>query len=90
MAKSNRVALVSLPSLPRAGRSAKPIRPCLCGCGGGTRGTWYPGHDGRATGWAVRIERGLIALADVPANERAGAEFMLGRRERERAEAVGE
>lgn len=92
MANSNRrgVSLVSLPALPRSGRRARPIVPCICGCGAGTRGTWFPGHDGRATGWATRIERGLMAIEDVPANERAGAEFMLRRREGERAKAAGE
>lgn len=69
-----------LPSLPSSGRRNRPVRPCLCGCGRGTKGTWFPGDDGRATGWAVRIERGLLKIEDVPANERAGAEFMLRRR----------
>ncbi len=78
------VSLPSLPSMPRSGRKNRPIVACMCGCGSGTRGTWFPGHDGRATGWAVRIERGLMTLADVPANERNGAQFMLSRREKER------
>lgn len=45
----------------------------------GTKSTWFPGHDGRATGWATRVEKGM-PLEAVPANERAGAEFMLRRR----------
>jgi hypothetical protein len=49
----------------------------------GTKGTWYPGHDGRATGWAIRVERGLLGLEEVPANERQGAELMLARRAKE-------
>lgn len=77
--------LPSLPALPRAGRASKPIHPCACGCGQGTRSVWFPGHDGRATGWAVRIERGLLTIDDVPANERAGARIMTARREKERA-----
>lgn len=76
--------LAALPALPRTGRRAKAIVPCACGCGLGTKSTWHPGHDGRATGWAVRVERGLLKLEDVPANERAGAAIMLARR----AEAV--
>ena len=47
---------------------------------------WYPGHDGRASGWATRIERGLIRMDDVPENERAGARIML----QKRAEALVE
>lgn len=73
-------ALSALPALPRSGRRARSVVPCLCGCGLGTKSTWHPGHDGRATGWAVRVERGLMTLADVPSNERAGAEFMIARR----------
>lgn len=73
-------ALSALPALPRAGRRARAVVPCLCGCGLGTKSTWHPGHDGRATGWAVRVERGIMKMEDVPANERAGAAFMLKRR----------
>lgn len=68
----------ALPPMP--GRKGAP-RPCACGCGAVTRGgTWWPGHDGRATGWAARIAKGLITIDDVPANERAGARIMLARR----------
>lgn len=69
----------ALPAMPRAGRKNRPIVPCACGCGLGTKGTWHPGHDGRATGWAVRVERGMMTLDEVPANERRGAEIMLAR-----------
>jgi hypothetical protein len=72
-------SLPSLPSLPSV-RRVRPSRPCACGCGAPTKSTWFPGHDGRATGWAIRVERGVMKLADVPANERRGAEFMLARR----------
>lgn len=70
----------AMPSLPKSNRKNRPVVPCKCGCGMGTKSTWFPGHDGRATGWAVRVERGQLGLDDVPANERAGAEFMLKRR----------
>lgn len=69
----------ALPAMPRTGRKARPVVACACGCGMGTRGTWFPGHDGRATGWAVRIERGLMTIDQVPSNERAGAMIMLKR-----------
>jgi hypothetical protein len=58
----------------------KPTRDCACGCGGQTKSTWYPGHDGRATGWATRIAKGVITIEDVPANERKGAAIMMARR----------
>lgn len=73
------IAMPSLPSMPSRAKS-KPIHPCQCGCGQGTKATWASGHDGRATGWAIRIERGVITMDGVPANERKGAQFMLTRR----------
>lgn len=72
-----------LPSLPSRSRKNRPLVPCACGCGRPTHGTWYPGDDGRATGWAIRIERGLMVLADVPDNQRPGAAIMVSRREKE-------
>lgn len=68
-----------LPKMPSARRS-RPTHACACGCGAPTKRTWFPGHDGRATGWALRVERGVIGLGDVPTNERAGAVIMLERR----------
>lgn len=73
--------LAALPALPRTGRRAKAIVPCACGCGLGTKSTWHPGHDGRATGWAVRVEREIMGIDEVPANERKGAKIMLARRQ---------
>lgn len=71
--------------LPAMSGSNRPAHPCICGCGMPTKSTWHPGHDGRATGWAIRIERGAMILADVPANERKGAEIRLA----QRAKATG-
>lgn len=71
-------SLPSLPAMPKAKKN-KPTRPCACGCGGATKGMWVSGHDGRATGWAIRIGRGILSLGDVPANEQAGALIMLAR-----------
>ena len=72
-------SMPALPAMPKAYK-AKATRECKCGCGNLTQRTWYPGHDGRATGWAIRIERNIIKLEDVPASERQGAEWMLGER----------
>lgn len=71
--------LPPLPKMPSAGRkrAPKPMQPCKCGCGTQTTGTWAPGHDARAKGWALRIERGICKISDVPENEQAGAKFML-------------
>ena len=72
------LTMTKLPSMPKA-RKAKPLHDCACGCGQQTKSTWFPGHDGRATGWAVRILKGLLTLEQVPANEQAGAVIMLAR-----------
>lgn len=75
------VRLSPLPALPRAGRAPKPQHPCACGCGRLTRGTWYPGDDGRSVGWAIRVERGMLTVDEIPeAHGRAGAVIMLKRR----------
>lgn len=79
--------LPPLPKLPKSGngsreRKVKPIVDCTCGCGGKTTGAWVPGHDARARGWAIRIERDVIKMSDVPENERPGAKFMLADRKK--------
>lgn len=57
--------LPALPKLPRAPRKPKPVRPCECGCGGSTKSRFVPGHDGRLHGWVLRVERGVVKLADI-------------------------
>ena len=75
------MATFRMPSLPKmSGGKSGAIHACCCGCGMPTKRDWHPGHDGRATGWAIRIERGIIKMDDVPENERAGARIMLQRR----------
>lgn len=69
----------AMPAMP-GGRGKGTSHPCVCGCGLPTKREWHPGHDGRATGWAIRVERGVITIADVPDNERRGAIRMMVRR----------
>lgn len=78
-------ALPKLPAIKRANRTSKPkpTKPCMCGCETPTKGDWAPGHDSRAKGWAIRVERGIVKLSEVPANEQAGAKFMLKARKEE-------
>lgn len=76
-------AMPAMPSMRKG--SNRPTRPCACGCGQPTKATWHPGHDGRATGWAIRIERGIIKMGEIPANERAGAAIMTERRAKAKA-----
>lgn len=71
--------MVTMPKMP-ATRKVRASRECACGCGRLTKGTWFPGDDGRATGWAIRVEKGLLALIDVPSNERKGCVILLKRR----------
>lgn len=77
-------ATVAMPPLPKmtsarvaTERKAKPVRDCACGCGTQTKSEWAPGHDARARGWAIRIQRGIITIDQVPVNEQAGANLML-------------
>lgn len=74
-----------MPTMPRLSKKSKTQTACVCGCGGMTGGTWVSGHDGRATGWAIRVERGILTLEEVPANERAGAVRMIEERKRKAA-----
>lgn len=68
----------AMPRMPRA-RASKPIRECACGCGGQTKATWTPGHDGRATGWATRAMAGRVGWDTIPTNEIRGAARMAHR-----------
>jgi len=69
--------LPTLPSLPRAAKRNRVQVPCACGgCGRLTKSTWFPGHDGYCTGWAVRLERGAVKVADIPAVVVAGVRRM--------------
>lgn len=64
-----------LPAMPKMKRARKPKAPqqCACGCGGETRGgRFIPGHDARLHGWALRVTRGLVTLADVEKSDGAG------------------
>jgi len=64
--------MTNFPALPstrsaRVAKVAKVAKPCKCGgCGHTTKSEWASGHDGYCTGWAVRVEKGLITLANVP------------------------
>lgn len=71
-----KVELPAMPRLPRA-RKAKPKRPCACGCGAETTGTYAPGHDSYLRGWKLRVERGLVKLSDVPEAQRPAVKRLL-------------
>lgn len=84
------ISLPSLPALPRSSRASKPLHPCACGkCGGTTRATWTPGHDGHCTGWAIRVLDHGMPLADVPDAVRAGVMLRLKVEEGKRKAEAG-
>lgn len=41
-------------------KKEKPLRPCLCGCGNLTKGTWSAGHDAKLDGVAHRVASGKL------------------------------
>ena len=61
---NNGANLVRLPALPSGTRS-KVYVDCKCGCGGQTQSTFVPGHDSRLRGWILRVERGVMTLAEI-------------------------
>ena len=66
--------LPALPKMPKKSKS-KPPQKCNCGCGHMTRGgKFLPGHDARLHGWALRVERGIVQLKDIPDGERQAVE----------------
>ena len=70
--------MIPLPKLPRLKREPKAkTHDCGCGCGTKTAGRFAPGHDSRLRGWVLRVERGIVALADVPDGERQAVERAL-------------
>lgn len=81
--------LPPLPKLPSAARIRKdrPIRACACGdCGQTTKGIWAPGHDAYCKGWALRVERNIAKMSDVPPAVMSGVKLVLS--ERKKMESV--
>lgn len=61
----------------------KPERPCRCGCGDMTKGTWAAGHDAKIDGIAHRIRSGRTSPEDGKREMAAYAKAAIaGRRER--------
>lgn len=69
--------LPPMPSIARA-RKDRPVKPCACGgCGQTTKSQWAPGHDAYCNGWALRVEREICKLKDVPKEVLAGVKLRL-------------
>lgn len=86
-AKATVAKLPPLPKLPKAARKPKALHACRCGCGQQTASRFCPGHDSRLKGWCLRVNRGVVKLADIPSGERERVELALsiGRVETETA-----
>ena len=71
--------LPPLPKMPSASRprKQKPLVACACGCGGETRSIWVPGHDAYVKGWALRVERELCKMSDVPEAQRTAVKAII-------------
>lgn len=86
--KAPKIKNGKLPELPRLPATArvrkdKPVKPCACGdCGETTKSVWAPGHDAYAKGWALRIERKVCKLSDVPEAVIAGVKMVLAERKK--------
>lgn len=52
--------------LPRLPRKPKPaVNACSCGCGTLVARRFVPGHDAKLHAWVIRVERGLLKLAEI-------------------------
>lgn len=63
-----------------AAKAAKPpkektVRPCACGCGEQVSAYFAQGHDARFKGWMVKVERGQMAVKDLPPMVQKSYEF---------------
>lgn len=56
-------------------KAPKEMKKCLCGCGEETAGFFCMGHDARFKSWMIKIERGDMAVEDLPAVVRKAYEF---------------
>lgn len=49
-----------------APKKEKTVRPCMCGCGEQVTSYFAQGHDARFKGWMIKVERGTMAVKDLP------------------------
>lgn len=62
----------------RAKRVTKPpqtVRSCACGCGDETSSYFVPGHDARFKSFMVKVERGTMAVDELPKAVQKAYEF---------------
>lgn len=80
--RQSATGLPPMPALPKA-RKNRPEKPCECGCGTTTKSKFAPGHDSYLKGWVLRVERGVVKIADVPDFCRAKVAAMVKERKAE-------
>ena len=76
MAKTNGKATPKATNTPKAQpqanakpEQAQPVKRCLCGCGGETKGRFVPGHDARVKGLLRRLDLGKAKEGDKVSTE---------------------
>ena len=76
-AKTTKTATGKVAGQPKAKRERKPkqVQPCKCGCGEQVGGHFAQGHDARFKGWMLKIERGHMAVKDLPSVVQKSYEF---------------
>ena len=62
-AEGKKVAKVAAVAKPP---KEKTVRPCACGCGEQVTAYFAQGHDARFKSWMVKVERGEMAVKDLP------------------------
>lgn len=56
-------------------KKEKVMQPCKCGCETLVAGHFAQGHDARFKGWLMKIERGQMAVKDLPAKVQKAYEW---------------
>lgn len=78
--KERMAALAAKAAEKKAAKAAQPpkekvVRPCGCGCGEQVTAFFAQGHDARFKGWMVKVERGEMAVKDLPPMVQKSYEF---------------
>jgi hypothetical protein len=63
---------VQVAKAAKAETGPKLLNLCGCGCGAGVKSRFQPGHDAKLHGWVKKLERGAMALGELPAMVRDG------------------
>lgn len=56
-------------------KAVKEKRACRCGCGEQVNGYFAQGHDAKFKGWLLKVERGQMAVKELPVSVQKGFEW---------------